>query len=73
MSTTLKDLTKTRDLKAGHFVFEFATPGIGHILKQAGSDFVFLDCEHSGFGMETSHRRVRGPFPFPYRARSLSE
>ncbi|HUS52512.1 MAG TPA: aldolase/citrate lyase family protein [Thermohalobaculum sp.] len=52
-STDLKAMTQTRDLKAGHFVFEFATPGIGHIIKQAGGEFVLLDTEHSGFGFET--------------------
>ena len=49
----LKEMTETRALKAGHFIFEFATPGIGHIVKNAGSDFVILDTEHSGFGIET--------------------
>ena len=53
MTQSLKQMARTRDLKAGHFVFEFATPGIGHIVKQAGSDFVLLDTEHSGFGVET--------------------
>lgn len=32
-------------------IAEFATPGIGHILKAASLDFAFLDMEHSGFGM----------------------
>lgn len=53
MTRRLKDMARSRDLKAGHFVFEFATPGIGHILKQAGAEFVLLDTEHSGFGFET--------------------
>ena len=35
----------------GTMVAEFATPGIGHILKAAKLDFGFLDMEHSGFGM----------------------
>ena len=30
---------------------EFDTPGIGHIAKAAGLDYVFLDLEHSGFGL----------------------
>ncbi len=51
--STLKAMTRSRDLKVGHFVLEFATPGIGHILKAAGCDYVFLDMEHSGFGFET--------------------
>ena len=56
---TLKGMTRTRDLKAGHFIFEFATPGIGHVLKQAGCDFAVLDTEHSGFGVETTKHVLR--------------
>lgn len=54
MSTlALKKMTATRALKVGHFIVEFATPGIGQILKAAGCEFVILDTEHSGFGYET--------------------
>src|SRR5689334_2644261 len=49
----LKELAASRNPKFGHFIVEFATPGIGHILKSAGCDFVLLDMEHSGFGFET--------------------
>jgi 2-dehydro-3-deoxyglucarate aldolase/4-hydroxy-2-oxoheptanedioate aldolase len=55
----LKQLMKTPDLKVGHFIVEFVTPGIGHILKAAGCDFVFLDMEHSGFGFETVKSALR--------------
>ena len=55
----LKDLAKTKNLKAGHFVVEFATPGIGHVMKSAGCDFVLFDMEHSGFGFETVKSAVR--------------
>ena len=54
----LKAMTQNRALKAGHFVFEFATPGIGYILKNAGCDFAVLDTEHSGFGIETLKRAL---------------
>ena len=47
--TTFKDIATAGSLKVGTFVCEFATPGIGYILKNAGLDFVFLDMEHSGF------------------------
>ena len=50
---TLKAQAQTRDLKVGHFIVEFATPGIGHMLKNAGCDFVLFDTEHSGFHHET--------------------
>jgi 2-keto-3-deoxy-L-rhamnonate aldolase RhmA len=57
--TMLKKMTRTRDLKLGHFIVEFATPGIGHILKAAGCDFVFFDMEHSGFSFETLKSAIR--------------
>jgi 2-keto-3-deoxy-L-rhamnonate aldolase RhmA len=57
--TDLKDMTKTRTLKVGHFIVEFATPGIGHVLKAAGCDFALFDLEHSGFGFETVKSAIR--------------
>ena len=54
----LKAMTQTRALKAGHFVVEFATPGIGYILKNAGCDFLIFDTEHSGFGIETVKQTI---------------
>ncbi len=55
----LKELTRSRELKIGNFVVEFATPGIGHILKAGGCDFAFFDMEHSGFSFETLKSAVR--------------
>src|SRR5437660_12778709 len=55
----LKQMTRTPEAKLGHFIVEFATPGIGHILKQAGCDFVLFDTEHSGFGFETIKNAIR--------------
>jgi 2-keto-3-deoxy-L-rhamnonate aldolase RhmA len=55
----LKQLTMSRDIKLGHYVGEFATPGMGHILKAAGCDFVFFDLEHSGYSFETLKNAVR--------------
>jgi 2-dehydro-3-deoxyglucarate aldolase/4-hydroxy-2-oxoheptanedioate aldolase len=49
----LKAMAKSRDVKIGHFIVEFATPGIGQILKGAGCDFTLFDTEHSGFSFET--------------------
>ena len=49
----LKAMTRTRDLKVGHMIFEFATPGIGYICKAANCDFLILDLEHTGFSYET--------------------
>ena len=55
----LKQMAGVKTPKLGHFVVEFATPGIGHILKSAGADFVLLDMEHSGFSMETVKSALR--------------
>jgi 2-keto-3-deoxy-L-rhamnonate aldolase RhmA len=55
----LKKLTRSKDLKVGNFIVEFATPGIGHILKAAGLDFAFFDMEHSGFSFETLKSVIR--------------
>ncbi len=55
----LKAMSGTRSVKLGHFIVEFATPGIGHILKSAGCDFVLFDLEHSGFGFETVKSAIR--------------
>jgi 2-dehydro-3-deoxyglucarate aldolase/4-hydroxy-2-oxoheptanedioate aldolase len=46
-------------LHVGHFVVEFATPGIGHILAGAGAEFCFLDMEHSGFSFDTVKAALR--------------
>jgi 2-keto-3-deoxy-L-rhamnonate aldolase RhmA len=55
----LKDFAGSKKPKFGHFIVEFATPGIGHILKSAGCDFVLFDLEHSGFGFETVKSAIR--------------
>ena len=71
----LKEMAGTGSAKLGHFVVEFATPGIGHILKSAGCDFVLFDLEHSGFGFETvksAHPLFRGGRPAGDRARALA-
>jgi 2-keto-3-deoxy-L-rhamnonate aldolase RhmA len=56
---TLKAQARRRDLKVGHFIVEFATPGIGYMLKNAGCEFVLFDTEHSGFHFETIKATLR--------------
>lgn len=56
---SLKAMAGARTPKFGHFIVEFATPGIGHILKSAGCDFVLFDLEHSGFHFETVKSVIR--------------
>ena len=55
----LRDMVCSKELKVGNFIVEFATPGIGHILKAAGCDFAFFDMEHSGFSFETLKSAIR--------------
>ena len=55
----LRAMAATRAAKFGHFIVEFATPGIGHILKAAGCDFALFDLEHSGFHFETVKSVIR--------------
>jgi 2-keto-3-deoxy-L-rhamnonate aldolase RhmA len=51
--TSIRDmLGRPGEMKLGTFLVEFATPGIGYILKQAGCDFVLLDLEHSGMTLD---------------------
>jgi len=56
---TLRSLCSDQAFKFGHFVVEFATPGIGHILKGAGCEFVLFDTEHSGFSTDVVKAAVR--------------
>jgi 2-keto-3-deoxy-L-rhamnonate aldolase RhmA len=42
----------------GHMAFEFFTPGLCQILANAGAEFVILDTEHSGVGIETIKSQV---------------
>ncbi len=55
----LRALVNTPTPKIGTFLFEFATPGIGQILKAAGADYAVLDMEHTGFSFDTVRQVVR--------------
>ena len=55
----LKSLCQSDSIKLGHLIIEFATPGIGHLLKSAGSDYVFFDMEHSAFDFSTLKQVAR--------------
>jgi len=56
---SLKDMAGHRGVKLGACIMEFDSPGIGHIYRAAGADFVFVDCEHSGIGIEGLKRILR--------------
>lgn len=59
MTWGLGPLLARPGLLVGHYVGEFVTPGIGHIVRQAGAEFVFLDMEHSGNSFDTINRGLR--------------
>ena len=42
----------------GTMAFEFFSPGLMAILAGAGADFVLLDTEHSGIGIETIKMQI---------------
>ena len=54
----LKRMLASRDLKLGHSVFEFNSPGLGQIIAAADVDFIFMDMEHSGFGIADVKRAI---------------
>ena len=56
----LKRMFKSRNLKVGHSIFEFNSPGLGQIIGNADVDFVFLDMEHSGFGISETKQAIVG-------------
>ncbi|HTT37727.1 MAG TPA: aldolase/citrate lyase family protein [Burkholderiales bacterium] len=42
----------------GLFAFEFLTPGLAQAASQAGAEFVLLDMEHSGAGIDTIKQQL---------------
>jgi 2-keto-3-deoxy-L-rhamnonate aldolase RhmA len=42
----------------GTMAFEFFTPGLMAVLAEAGADFLLLDTEHSGVGIETIKMQI---------------
>jgi 2-keto-3-deoxy-L-rhamnonate aldolase RhmA len=56
----LRQLLAADRVAIGHFLFEFATPGIGYLVRNAGADFAVFDLEHSGFSFETAKLAVVG-------------
>jgi len=54
----VKDKLARGDRAFGTMVFEFAAPGMAAIAAAAGAEFMLLDTEHSGFGIETVKSQV---------------
>jgi 2-keto-3-deoxy-L-rhamnonate aldolase RhmA len=45
-------------LTFGTMAFEFFTPGLPSVLAQAGAEWILLDMEHSGIGIETIKAQI---------------
>ncbi len=58
MSQSLKEMVQSRKLNIGTTVVELDTPGIGHICKSAGAEFVLIDMEYSGFSYSVLKRLI---------------
>ena len=56
----LKRMLASRQLKLGHSVFEFNSPGLSQIIAAADFDFIFMDMEHSSFGIADLERAITG-------------
>ena len=48
----LKKKFRSRSKARGAMIFEFFSPGIPHILKNSGCEFVIFDMEHSGLTLD---------------------
>ena len=55
---TLKSQLRAGETIFGTMVFEFDSPGLARIVAGAGADFIILDMEHSGWGIETIKRQI---------------
>lgn len=53
MKNKTKAKLKRGEIPVGHFVLEFATPGIGQMAANAGCDYLIFDMEHSSFTQES--------------------
>jgi 2-keto-3-deoxy-L-rhamnonate aldolase RhmA len=42
----------------GLFAFEFYTPGLPQIAREAGAEFILYDMEHSGYGIDTIKQQL---------------
>lgn len=52
MIDLLKEKARKRELAYGTFLFEFFEAGVPMMVKQAGGEFIVLDMEHSGAGLD---------------------
>lgn len=53
MNNPVRDKLRAGGVPMGVMAFDFFTPGLAPTLAQAGADFLLLDMEHSGAGIDT--------------------
>ncbi len=58
MKNKTKEKLKRGEIVIGHFVLEFATPGIGYMIANAGCDYVIFDMEHTSFTQEMIRQAI---------------
>jgi len=58
MENKTKAKLKQGEIAIGHFVLEFATPGIGQMIANAGYDYIIFDMEHSSFTQENIRQAI---------------
>ncbi len=58
MENKTKAKLKRGEIAIGHFVLEFATPGIGQMIANAGYDYIIFDMEHSSFTQENIRQAI---------------
>jgi 2-keto-3-deoxy-L-rhamnonate aldolase RhmA len=56
--TPLKSRLAAGETLFGTMAFEFDSPGLARIVAGAGSEFIILDMEHSGWGIATIKRQI---------------
>ncbi len=54
----VRDTLRAGGTAFGTMAFEFFTPGLPAVLARAGAEFVILDMEHSGVGIETVKAQI---------------
>lgn len=58
MENKTKAKLKRGEIAIGHFILEFATPGIGQMIANAGYDYIIFDMEHSSFTQENIRQAI---------------
>ncbi len=56
----LREKLQRGETAFGVLAFEFFTPGLPQVLAAAGAEYVILDMEHSGCGIETMKQQLAG-------------